>query len=334
MTDHRAVLEHDVVAIGNALVDVLSHEDESFIKAEGLNKGAMTLIDETRAQSLYSSMGSGIEISGGCAANTVVGVAAFGGAAAYIGRVADDQLGSVFANDIRSTGVDYSVSPAAGGSPTGRCLIVVTPDAQRTMSTFLGASNEMHPGQVDLDLIASASQVYLEGYLWDPPEAKEAMLVAAKAANEADCTVSLTLSDSFCVERHRDSFRKLIGDHVQLLFANELEIKALYETDNLDEAVRQVADETDIAAVTLGRNGSLIVANGEVVRVDAVEVPRRVDTTGAGDLYASGFLFGLAKGYELSICGQLGSAAASEVITHMGARPHVDLAATAEKILS
>ncbi|MFV1990566.1 MAG: adenosine kinase [Acidimicrobiales bacterium] len=334
MTDHRADWDHDVVAIGNALVDVLSHEEEAFISAEGLNKGAMTLINESRAQTLYDSMGPGIEISGGCAANTVVGVAAFGGTAAYIGRVADDQLGTVFAHNIQSTGVDYAVLPASGGSSTGRCLIVVTPDAQRTMSTFLGASNEMHPGQVDLELIRNASQVYLEGYLWDPPEAKEAMLLAAKAANSVGSMVSLTLSDSFCVERHRESFRSLIADHVQLLFANELEIKALYETDDLDSAIRQVGEGVDIAAVTLGRNGSLVVANGEAIRVKAVEVPRRVDTTGAGDLYAAGFLFGLARGYDLSICGQLGSAAASEVITHMGARPQTDLAAIAEKILS
>jgi sugar/nucleoside kinase (ribokinase family) len=333
MAHHSGAPGHDVVGIGNALVDVLSHEQEAFISDEGLNKGAMTLIDEARAASLYRSMGPGIEISGGSAANTVVGVAAFGGTAAYIGRVADDQLGAVFAHDIESTGVDFPVAPAAHGSPTGRCLIVVTPDAQRTMNTYLGASNEMHPGQVDLEIIGGASQVYLEGYLWDPPEAKEAMLVAARAANEASATVSLTLSDSFCVERHRESFRDLIHDHVQLLFANELELLALYETQDLDDAIRQVAADCEITAVTRGRGGSVVVANGERVHVEAVEVKKRMDTTGAGDLYAAGFLFGRARGYELAVCGRLGSAAASEVITHMGARPHADLADIAEKIL-
>lgn len=324
---------HDVVGIGNALVDVLSHEEEAFIEAEGLVKGAMTLIDEERGGSIYGAMGPGIEISGGSAANTVVGVAAFGGTSSYIGRVADDQLGEVFIHDIRSTGVDFSVPPATDGSPTGRCLIVVTPDAQRTMNTYLGASSEMHSGQVDLDLISSASQVYLEGYLWDPPQAKEAMLLAAATANASASQVSLTLSDSFCVDRHRESFIDLISTHVDLLFANELEILALFETDNIDEALSRVGEIVEMVAVTLGREGSLILANGERHEVEAVEVPKRVDTTGAGDLYAAGFLFGRARGYDLGVCGQLGSIAASEVITHMGARPQQNLREAAEKLL-
>jgi sugar/nucleoside kinase (ribokinase family) len=320
----------DVVGIGNALVDVLSHEADPFIATHSLERGAMTLIDTERAEALYAAMGSGIEVSGGSAANTISGVASFGGTAAYIGRVFDDQLGAVFAHDLRSTGVAYECPPATDGPPTGRCLIIVTPDAQRTMNTYLGSSEFFGPDQVDADLIASAQVTYLEGYLFDRDEAKEAYWKASRLAHAAGRRVSLTLSDTFCVERHRKEWRELVADQVDILFANEHEIMALYEVDDLDEAIQAVQREVEVAAITCGPAGSKIVTSAEVIHVDAHPVDKVVDTTGAGDLYAAGFLFGFTHDRSLVDCGRLGSIAASAVLGHTGARPGLSLAQLAE----
>ena len=333
MTDTSAAppaADFDVLGIGNALVDVLSTEEESFIERMDLAKGSMTLIDTERAETLYGSMGSGIEVSGGSAANTISGVASFGGSAAYIGRVFDDQLGAVFAHDLRSTGVAFSCPPATDGPPTGRCLIIVTPDAQRTMNTYLGSSELLGPEDVDGDLIAAAQVTYLEGYLFDRPEAQEAYWKASRVAHDAGRRVSLTLSDTFCVERHKEAWRSLVSDQVDVLFANEHEIVALYETDTFDEAVRAVQQDVEIAALTCGPEGSKIVTPDAVLHVPAHPVEKVVDTTGAGDLYAAGFLYGLTQGRPLEECGRLGSIAASAVLGHTGARPGLSLAQLAE----
>ncbi|HEX5365965.1 MAG TPA: adenosine kinase [Acidimicrobiales bacterium] len=315
----------DVVGIGNALVDVLSHEAEEFIATHGLVKNAMTLVDTERAEELYAAMGPGLEVSGGSAANTVAGVASFGGAAAYLGRVFDDQLGSVFAHDLRAQGVRFGARPATDGPPTGRCLIVVTPDAHRTMSTYLGASALFGPAEVDADVVASAQVTFLEGYLFDRPESMEAYRAASDHAHAAGRRVALTLSDVFCVERHREAFLPLVRDRIDILFANEAEACALWGCDEAGAAVERARSEVAVAAVTMGAKGSVVVSGPETYEVPAhpVEV---VDTTGAGDLYASGFLYGLTAGRPLAECGELGSLAAAEVISHLGARPEVSLA--------
>jgi sugar/nucleoside kinase (ribokinase family) len=325
--------QFDVVGIGNALVDVLSNEAEEFVERLGLNRGAMTLIEEPRAHELYAAMGPGVEVSGGSAANTMVGVASFGARAAYLGKVRDDQLGEVFAHDIRSTGVSFTSAPAADGPSTGRCLIVVTPDAQRTMNTYLGASAFLGPEDIDADVVASAKVVYLEGYLWDRPEAKEAYRKAARVAHDAGHEVSLTLSDSFCVDRHRAEWRALVAEEVDVLFANEAEICALYECD-FDRAKESVRRDCRVAALTRSEQGSLIVADTETHVVPAHPVEWLVDTTGAGDLYAAGFLSGYTRDVALERCANLGSLAASEVISHLGARPEADLAELAALILA
>ena len=316
----------DVVGIGNALVDVLSHEDERFLPAHGLVKGAMTLIDTERAEILYAAMGGAIEASGGSAANTISGVASFGGRAAFIGRVFDDQLGAVFAHDLRSSGAVFQSPPATSGPPTGRCLIVVTPDAERTMNTYLGASELLGPEDVDGDLIAAAQVTYLEGYLFDRPEAQEAYWKASRIAHDAGRRVSLTLSDTFCVERHKEAWRTLVSDQIDILFANEGEAKALYDVDSLDAVLEHVKADVEIAAVTCGARGSLVVHDGDVIEVAAHPADRVVDTTGAGDLYAAGFLYGHTSGRSLEDCGRLGSMAATAVLGHTGPRPGVSLA--------
>jgi sugar/nucleoside kinase (ribokinase family) len=325
----------DVVAIGNALVDVLSHESFEFVDEHGLVLGSMTLIDTPTAERLYSAMGPGTEISGGSAANTTAGIVSLGGSAAFVGRVADDQLGKVFAHDIRAAGVEFTTRPApAGGQPSGRCLIVVTPDAQRTMHTFLGASAQLGPVDLDHDLLARAQVLYLEGYLWDEPEAQEAYLAATRTVHETGGRVAFSLSDAFCVDRHRDAFLELIEREVDVLFANEAEIISLYQVDDFDTALQQVNHHTEIAALTRGPKGAVIVTRDEVHVVDAHPVPHVEDTTGAGDLYAAGFLFGLTHGYDLGTCGRLGSLAAAEVIGHLGARPEMRLAELAKSLLS
>ncbi|HEU5085324.1 MAG TPA: adenosine kinase [Acidimicrobiales bacterium] len=314
----------DVVGIGNALVDVLSHEDDDFVRANDLVKGAMTLIETERATELYDAMGPGIEVSGGSAANTVAGVASFGGRAAYLGKVADDQLGLVFGHDMRANGVLFRSPLAADGPPTGRCLIVVTPDAERTMNTYLGASAHFGPEDVDAELVEAARYTFLEGYLFDRPEAKSAYRKASEIAHGAGRKVALTLSDTFCVERHVDEWRSLVVDQVDVLFANDAELRALYDV-HLDAAVERARDEVEITCVTLGAEGSLIVTSEGTIEVPPEPV-KVVDTTGAGDLYAAGVLHGLAGGLPLAECGRLGSVAASAVIGHTGARPGQSLA--------
>jgi sugar/nucleoside kinase (ribokinase family) len=315
----------DVVGIGNALVDVLSHEDDEFVDRHGLERGAMTLIEVDRAEALYEAMGPGIEVSGGSAANTICGVASFGGRAAYLGKVYDDQLGAVFGHDLRSTGVVFRCPPATDGPSTGRCFIVVTPDAQRTMSTYLGASAHFGPGDVDGDLIARADVTFLEGYLFDRSEAKEAYWKASRIAHEHGNRVALTLSDTFCVERHRDEWRDLVADQVDILFANEAEARALYEVDTFDEALAATRADVEVAVVTRGKHGSVVARGEEVVEVAAHPVPKVVDTTGAGDLYAAGFLYGFTHDRSLERCGRLGSVAASAVLGHTGPRPGLSL---------
>lgn len=319
-------LRYDVVGLGNALVDVLAHADDAFLGEHGLEKGTMTLIDGARARALYEAMPPGVEISGGSCANTIAALASLGGRGAYIGKVSGDQLGDVFRHDIRAAGVDYDV-PAGDRAPTGRCLILVTPDAQRTMQTFLGASNHLGPADVDTDLVASAQIVYLEGYLWDPPEAKDAFRKAAAHAHRAGRKVALTLSDPFCVDRHRASFLELIEYEVDILFANEAEILSLYEVDSFDAALQRVRGHCEVAALTRSERGSVIVAGGEVHVIGAEPGVRVVDTTGAGDAYAAGFLYGYTHGRSLEHCGRIASIAAAEVISHFGARPEVSLAA-------
>ena len=325
--------ELDVVGVGNALVDVLSHAGDEFLRRQGLVKGTMQLVDESRARDLYAAMGSGIEVSGGSAANTIVGVAGFGGRAHYVGKVRDDQLGEVFSHDLRSVGVGYTTPVATDGPSTGRCLIVVTPDAQRTMSTYLGASSRLGPADVDKRLIERAQIVYLEGYLFDPPEAQEAFRVAADVAHAAGRKVALTLSDPFCVDRHRQAFQDLVERHVDILFANEAEICALYEVGDFDAAVARVRGQCEVAALTRSERGSVIIAGERTHVIEAERVSKVVDTTGAGDLYAAGFMVGLSRGRPLPTCGRLGSLAAAEVISHVGARPMRALAELAGSIL-
>ncbi len=319
-------LSFDVVGIGNAIVDVLTQADDALVDAQGLPKGSMTLIDGHRAEDLYAQMGPAREISGGSAANTLAGVAALGGRAAFIGKVRNDQLGGIFRHDIRAAGVHFETPPATSGPPSGRCLIFVTPDAQRTMATFLGAANELGPDAVDPEVIAAAKVTYMEGYLFDRPAAKEAFIRAAEIARGAGRKVSLTLSDPFCVERHRAAFRDLVQHHIDILFANEQEICALYEVGDFDAALQAVRQHCEVAALTRSEHGSVVLARDEVHVVDAAPLDRLVDTTGAGDLYAAGFLFGYTRGDSLYDCGRIGAIAAAEVISHFGARPEVDLA--------
>ena len=318
----------DVVGIGNAIVDVIAHADDAFLAEEGLTKGTMALIDAARAEQLYGRMGPGIEVSGGSAGNTMAGIASLGGKGAYIGKVRDDQLGNVFRHDMTAIGVRFATAPATAGPATARCLILVTPDAQRTMNTFLGACVGLGPEDIAEDLVAAAQVTYLEGYLFDPPRAKEAFRRAATIAHAAGRQVALTLSDPFCVERHRAEFRDLLEHHVDILFANEAEITALFQS-GFDEAVRQVSGLCEIAALTRSEKGSVVATAADTVAVPAAPVARIVDTTGAGDLYASGFLHALTRGRNLADCARLGSLCASEVISHFGARPETPLAALA-----
>jgi sugar/nucleoside kinase (ribokinase family) len=312
---------YDVVGIGNAIVDIIGRCDEAFLSKHDLQKGFMRLIDAGEADALYAAMGPGIERSGGSAANTIAGVASFGGKAAFIGRVAEDQFGQIFAHDIRSIGVAYDTPFASSGAPTARCLIFVTPDGERTMNTFLGASTELGSGEVDADLIASARVTYLEGYLFDKPEAKHAFTTAATLAAKAGRKTALTLSDAFCVDRHRADFVRLVRDGVDVLFANEKEITALFEVNSFEEAVTAVRGACEIAVLTRSERGSVIVTPKATIDIRPDKVAEVVDVTGAGDLYAAGFLYGLTRSFSLADCGRLGSLAAAEVIGHIGARP-------------
>ncbi len=323
----------DVVGIGNALVDVLSHETEEFVGQVGLVKGTATMVDLARSEEVYAAQGVGTEISGGSAANTVAGLASFGAATGFVGKVADDQLGRVFDHDLSALGVRFDTPHSPDGPPTGRCLVIVTPDAERTMCTYLGIGGELAPGDVDEAVVTGAVITYLEGYLWDQPAAKAAFRRAARLAHAAGRRVALTLSDPFCVERHRADFLDLIEHEVDVLFANEAELCSLYEVHEWDAARAHVSRHCEIAALTRGPRGSVVIAGDEAVPVAAHPVEHVVDTTGAGDLYAAGFLFGLTRGCDLARCGQLGSLAAAEVISHLGARPAVSLAELAAPLL-
>ena len=317
---------YDVVGIGNAIVDIIGRCNDAFLAEHGATKGHMRLVDGDTVSALYKAMGPAIEISGGSAANTMTGIASFGGKAAFIGKVANDELGRIFAHDIRAAGVAFETKPATGGQPTARSLILVTPDGERTMNTFLGVSPELDQGEVDAKLVAAAQVVYLEGYLFDRPEAKAAFRQAAKIAKAAERKVALTLSDSFCVERHRAEFLDLIRGDVDILFANESEIMALYRVQSFDEAARLARTDSELAVLTRSAKGSLILSGEKAVTVAPEPVARVVDTTGAGDLYAAGFLYGLTAGKPLDVCGRLGSLAAAEIISHVGARPEMPLA--------
>lgn len=317
----------DVVALGNAIVDVLSHADEAFLQAQALSKGAMTLIDEDRARELYAAMGPGVESSGGSAANTVVGVAALGGRAGFIGRVQADTLGEVFAHDIRAAGVAFPMPRPKPGKATARCLINVTADAQRTMATFLGAASDIDPEDVDEAMVASAQVTYLEGYLWDQPAAKDALRKAADVARAAGRQVAMSLSDAFCVDRHRDAFRGLVEGPLDIVFANEAEIVSLYQSATFDDALAAIRGKVRLAVLTRSEKGCVVVTPDAVHEVPAVRPARLVDTTGAGDLFAAGFLYGLTQGRDVVTCARIGAIAAAEIISHYGARPEADLKA-------
>ncbi|MCX7620293.1 MAG: adenosine kinase [Acidimicrobiales bacterium] len=323
----------DVVCIGNAIVDVLSHADDAFLEEHGMVKGTMRLIDAESAHALYAAMGPAVESSGGSAANTAAGIASFGGRAAFIGKVANDLLGEVFTHDIRATGVLFDPRELPDDGATGRCFVLVTPDAQRTMNTFLGVSSYLSPRDVDEELVAAAQVVYCEGYLWDEPVAKQALRKGMDVARDAGKKVAFTLSDPFCVDRHRDEFLELAEHRVDILFANEPEICALYATEAWEEAARRVSEHCEIACLTRSEKGSVIVsAAGDHIEIPAFPVDEVIDTTGAGDLYAAGFLYGYTAGRGLEAAGRLGALAASEVISHLGARPERRLAELAEVI--
>jgi sugar/nucleoside kinase (ribokinase family) len=315
----------DVVGIGNALVDVIAPADDDFLEKFDLVKGAMTLVETERAVELYGALDRAVEMSGGSAANTVCGIASLGGRAAYIGKVNGDDLGEVFGHDMRALGVTFHRPAVDHGTPTGRCVIVVTPDAERTMNTYLGVSSLLRADDLDETVIAESSVLYMEGYLFDRDDAKAAFRRAADVAHAHDRMVSLTLSDSFCVDRHRDDFRGLVRDQIDLLFGNHDELLALYQLESFDEAVAALREECEFAAITVGSAGCVIVTPDELLRVPAIPVERVIDTTGAGDLFAAGFLHGWTSGRDLETCGRYGAIAAAEVISHVGPRPLVEL---------
>jgi len=317
--------QYDVAAIGAAIVDVIASVEDSFVTEKcqtyGLNPGAMTLIDQAKAVALYDSMPPAVETSGGSAGNTMAGVASFGGSAAFIGTVGQDQLGTVFAHDMKSIGVDVTLHNVASGEETSRCLILVAPNGDRTMNTYLGASGLLGPDQVDKSVIQNAAITYLEGYLFDPAPSKAAFRVAADMAHKANRLIALSLSDPFCVERHRDDFLAFLKDETDILFANEAELKSLYQTDDFDAAMRAVRQACPLSIITRSAEGSVIVTTDQAIEISAEPVAKVIDTTGAGDQYAAGFLFGYARGMDLGTCGALASKAAAEVISHIGPRP-------------
>lgn len=317
--------KYDVVGVGNALVDVISHADDGFIAQYELVKGSMTLVDTDRALFLYRALGSAVEMSGGSAANTMTGVASLGGTAAYIGKVSNDELGNVFGHDLRAVGVQFRPGRPDVETPTGRCIIVVTPDAERTMNTYLGVSSLLCPTDIDDATVAAGKVLYMEGYLFDRDEAKQAFRRAAAVAHSNGRQVSLTLSDSFCVDRHRSDFRSLVTDEVDILFGNRDELTALYEVESFEEAVRCVQRDCHLAVITVGAEGCYIITRDEVLTAPAEPVDHVLDTTGAGDLFAAGFLFGYTRDLHLLECARLGAIAAAEVISHVGPRPLVEL---------
>ncbi|HWP14393.1 MAG TPA: adenosine kinase [Xanthobacteraceae bacterium] len=322
--------QFDVLGIGNAIVDVIARTEDDFLVKHGMNKGAMALIDEPRAEAIYASMGPSTQISGGSAANTIAGVASFGARAAFVGKVKNDTLGKAFTHDIRATGVTFATPAAGDGPSTARSYILVTPDGERTMNTYLGAAQNLTPADIDEKQIAAARWTYLEGYLWDPPHAKEAFRKAAGIAHGAGRKVALTLSDAFCVDRYRDEFRALMrSGAVDLIFANEAELKSLYQTADFDTAVTALRDEVKLAAVTRSEKGCVVISRESHDSVAAAPIDKFVDATGAGDLFAAGFLTGLARDEDHRNCARLGAIAAAEVIQHLGARPETSLKALA-----
>jgi len=316
----------DVLGIGNAIVDVIARAEENFLLAQGMRKGGMTLIDEVRAHAIYDAMGPAVETSGGSAANTIVGLASLGARTAFVGKIKDDLLGRAYSHDIRAAGVGFATKPAVAGPSTGRCYVLVTPDGERTMNTYLGAAQDLSPADIDADAIAASAVVYLEGYLWDPKNAKAAFLKAAEIAHQAGRKVALSLSDAFCVDRWRDEFLQLMRSRtVDLIFANEAELHSLYQSSDFNAAIAALRADIDVAVVTRSENGCLVVGPDGAEPVPAFPVDRVVDTTGAGDLFAAGFLCGLARGADDRTCGRLGALAAAEVIQHIGARPETSL---------
>jgi sugar/nucleoside kinase (ribokinase family) len=321
----------DVLGIGNAIVDVIAKAEDDFLVAHGMHKGGMALIDEVRAQAIYQAMGATRESSGGSAANTIVGCASLGARAAFIGKVKNDALGKAFTDDIRAANVAFDTKPAESGPSTARCYIIVTPDGERTMNTFLGAAQDLYPRDIDEAAIKAASIVYLEGYLWDPPHAKEAFLIAANIAHGAGRKVALTLSDAFCVDRYRDEFLGLIRNGtVDILFANERELHSLYQTADFDTAIKALRADAKLAVVTRSEKGCVVVSAHATEAVPAAPIEKLVDATGAGDLFAAGFLVGHSRGKDMRSAAQLGALAAAEVIQHVGARPAVSLKALAD----
>jgi sugar/nucleoside kinase (ribokinase family) len=321
----------DIVGIGNAMVDVLAKTTDDFLVTEGIRKGGMTLIDADQAEALYAKMGPGTEMAGGSVSNSIAAFAMLGGRAGFIGKVANDQLGDVVRHDMKASGVEFTTSPLVGGAPTARCMILITPDGQRTMSTYLGACVHITSADLDHDMLKNASMTYLEGYLFDKPSAQQTFRDACDIAHAAGKKVALSLSDSFCVERHREAFMDLIKTRVDILFANETEILSLFQVKDFGEAAQMARDVCQTAALTRSEKGSFIVSNGHSYDVRPVPVAQVVDTTGAGDMYAAGFLYGLSSGMSLPDCGHLASLTASEVIQHVGGRPQTDIASLVKK---
>ena len=325
--------EYDLVGIGNAMVDVLAAVDDAFLEEQTLDKGAMTLVDIDRASEIYAKMPPAQEVSGGSCGNTMAGFASLGGKGVFIGKVRDDQLGDVFRRDMQSIGVDFFTPATTEGPRTGSCLVLITPDAQRTMCTNLGAASNLTPKDIDKDIIQAAKVVYMEGYLFDPPDAQDAFVEAADLAHDAGQKVSITLSDPFCVDRHRHAFQMLVADHTDILFGNEEEIKSLYQVDDFDAALQQVRGHCEIACLTRSSKGSVILSGDEVHIIDPMPLDPVVDTTGAGDQFAAGFLYGYTQGMDLRKCGEIATLTATEVISHVGARPDVNLKELVEREL-
>lgn len=327
MIDLARPARFDVLAIGNAIVDVITAAEPGFLAERGIAKGSMRLITADEATGLYAAMGSGREVSGGSAANTVAGMAALGARPAFVGRVADDPLGRTFTHDIRAAGVHFDTAASSGGNPTGRCLIIVTPDGDRTMNTYLGACQELSEADLDPQTVADSHILYLEGYLWDPAAPRAAMQKAIAVARAQGRKVAFTLSDVFCVEGYRQDFTELLAGHVDLMFANEKEACALYQTDDLATAMAELSRHSAVTVITRSEKGAVVIADDTVHQVPAATPARVLDTTGAGDLFAGGFMAGLVQGRSLPECARMGCIAAAEVISHYGARPEADLKA-------
>ncbi len=321
----KADAQFDVVGIGSAIVDIIAHADDAFLSNHDAHKGTMVMVDERKSEALYQEIGQAIEASGGSAANTMAGIASFGGKPAFIGKTKSDQLGKIFSHDIRAVGVHYDTAANPDGEATARCIVLVTPDAQRTMFTYLGASGTLGAADMDDNLIASAKMIYIEGYQWDLPETKKAIINACKIAEKSGGKVALTLSDPFVVERHRNDLFDLVNQHVDVLFGNEIEITTLFRANSFDEAVEALEGRVHLAALTRGAEGAVTFSKNELIVTPAKTRGQVVDTTGAGDLYAAGFLYGLTHGHTLKSCAELGALAAGEVISHIGARPEVSL---------